>query len=427
MMSSFWEALRTGASEIYSHKTRSFLSFSSIAFGVAAILYTFAHVNQMFVRRQKAFELAGPGRLEVTKERVEGKVGLGLSKGLTLEDAAAIREAMPELYMVSPTANGWGKVHDRDFHGDASLLGVTPEWRKRDWVYTMRGRFFDSHDLKTASRVCVVVEPGGWIEKPFWARWWTENDFEKFVKRNDLLGREIRIKDHLFVVVGVLQEPPRDKDPRWFRMGGSPNILVPVTAFHRFLANPGKSSVTDAINQIQIDTGDERTVAAAKRRLEALFAVRHRGEKDYEVQDFRDMIQNILNEMKKYAIAVLSVGIVAIISGGIGIMNVTLATIFSRIREIGIRRAVGATRADILLQFVTEAMLLGFLGGLAGVGLGLLGVVYLSDKTQNPVESLRAWHFLATLAIAVGAGFAFSLFPAYKASQLDPVEALRYE
>jgi len=106
---------------------------------------------------------------------------------------------------------------------------------------------------------------------------------------------------------------------------------------------------------------------------------------------------------------------------------VTLATIFSRIREIGIRRALGATQGDILSQFVIEAMLLGLCGGVAGTLLGLAGIVYLSDRRENPVESLAWWHFLATLGIAALAGLIFSLYPAYKASRLDPVEALRYE
>ncbi|MEK7746833.1 MAG: FtsX-like permease family protein [Elusimicrobiota bacterium] len=146
-----------------------------------------------------------------------------------------------------------------------------------------------------------------------------------------------------------------------------------------------------------------------------------------EIEDFRETIQGILNHTRQYAIAVMAVGIVAILAGGVGIMNVTLATIFSRIREIGIRRAVGATRMDILWQFVIEAMLLGLFGGIAGTGLGLCGIYYIGRRGMETMESLQWWHLLATLAISMGAGFVFSLYPAYHASKMDPVEALRYE
>lgn len=422
------ESLRTGFIEIWSHKMRSFLSFSAIAFGVAAILYTFSEVHGMSVRRQKAFDLAGPGRLEIGMK--DEYVSRGLSKGLTLGDAQAIRTAIPSLHMVSPTATRWGTdfVYKTYRSEDVGVIGITTEWARRDWVYTVRGRFFNERDVETAARVCLIVEPGGWDEKPFWAKYFPKSKFEEFIKHNDLLGGTVRLEDHLFTVVGILKEPPRDKDPRWFsRRFSRSTVYVPITTYQRFIGSRGKGP-TDRVNEIIVDTGDEKTVPYARRVLEALLTVRHRGETDFEVEDFRDTIQGVLNQTRQYAIAVMAVGIVAILAGGVGIMNVTLATIFSRVREIGIRRAVGATRRDILAQFVIEAMLLGFFGGLAGIGLGLAGITYIAAKgMRGGAEPLVWWHLLATLGISIGAGFLFSLYPAYQASKMDPVEALRYE
>jgi ABC-type antimicrobial peptide transport system permease subunit len=181
------------------------------------------------------------------------------------------------------------------------------------------------------------------------------------------------------------------------------------------------------VDEIIIDTGKAETVPEARRRIENILMSRHRGVKDFKVEDFKEMVQNMLNRMRKRAIQVLSVGIVAILAGGVGIMNVTLATIFSRIREIGVRRAIGATKLDIMIQFVTEAMLLGIIGGVAGIALGLIGLNYLMDDGEEVIQSLVWWHFLATMAISALVGFIFSLYPAYQASKLDPVEALRYE
>ncbi len=427
-----FEAVRTGFVEIYSHKMRSFLSFSGIAFGVAAILYTFASVNEMFIKRAQAFDLAGPGRMTISKKWRRGgntEESTGLSKGLTSIDAAVIAQAMPWLYMVSPIVETNAVFRYGDFNTGLSVTGITTEWRKRNWVYKLQGRFFNERDMRTAARVCLLNEPGGWAKKkPFWYKRWGsrwKSPFEGFVKRNEMLGQKIRLNDTIFTVVGILKNPPRDKDPRWFSRG-SGAVYIPMTTAQRYLPTGG-AKVPEAVSRIIVDTGKTATVERALHRVEALLRVRHRGENDFEVKDFREVIEHFIERMRKEAIRVLSVGIVAILAGGVGIMNVTLATIFSRIREIGVRRAVGATRGDILFQFITEAMMLGLLGGIAGIALGIVGILKLTEDGPEQLEQLLVWHYAATLGISVFAGFIFSLYPAYQASKLDPVEALRYE
>ena len=126
--------------------------------------------------------------------------------------------------------------------------------------------------------------------------------------------------------------------------------------------------------------------------------------------------------------SILIMGIICVLAGGIGIMNVTLATIFSRIKEIGIRRALGASKMDILLQFVLEAMLLGFLGGILGIFLGLAGIRWFLKGVQwMEIATFEPIHFAISLLIAAGTGLIFSVYPAYTAAKMDPVEALRYE
>ncbi len=422
------ESLHTGWLEIRSHKMRSFLSFFAISIGVASILYTFAQIHGVKKWVGEAIELMGPGRLEIRRKR--DYVSRGLSPGLTSEDASAIRKAIPELYMVYPLAQEGARLRYGDFHReDFVVMGITEEWSRRDWVYRLRGRFLNSEDVREGRRVCVLIEPGGWVEKPFWAKFFPKLPIEVLLKRRDLLGRTVQLGEHLFTVVGILKEPPRDKDPRWghFSFGGSGTGLVPITTYQRTLVELRGRQDARAVDEIEVDTGEEETVPRVKRRIEFLLKARHRGEEDYEVRDNREEIQGMLNNVRRYTIAVLAVGLVAILAGGIGIMNVTLATIYSRIKEIGVRRAVGATRADILLQFVIEAMILGFLGGLAGLALGTAGIAYLSRHAERELTSLTPWHFLASLAIAVGAGFLFSLYPASQAAKLDPVEALHYE
>lgn len=420
------EAFRTGAREIRLHKARSALSFSAVAIGVASLLYTFAQTHGMSEQEAKSIALIGPGRMSI--EAKNDYVSKGLSPGLTSDDAEDIRRDMPELFMVYPKAGRWGqRMRAGGLKFDnVYVFGTTPEMSQRDWVYTRRGRWLTDEDLRQSARVCVLVEPGGWVEKPPWASFWGENPFELYVMRHDLLGQDVLLGDHSFRVVGVIREPARDKDPRWNRpFWGDGVVIVPLTTVQAVM--PGNGDNPRAVDTVEVDTGDEKSLPAAKRRIEAILKRRHKGEADYEIKDMREEIEGELKETAKYTLAATVMGAVAMLAGGIGILNVTLAALFARVKEIGIRRAVGATRMDILSQFVAEAVLLGLCGGVAGIALGLGGIDYLKSHTDRDLASLTWYHFVATLAIAGGTGLLFSLYPAWKAATLDPVDALRSE
>jgi putative ABC transport system permease protein len=417
---------RSALVEIRAHVTRSAMTSLSLAIGIAAMLFTFSQTSGMMKRYDDALLLAGPGRLVISPKN--NYISKGLSPGLTYGDALEIRRQYPELYMVSPRNAGWRTRGRMDSFKNDGLraLGITPEWFKRDWVYTQRGRLLNALDLASASRVCVLVESGTWIKKPYWAKYWPEQALTKYISRHDPIGRKLLLGDHLFTVVGVLKEPYKDRDPRWFRQwGGEGLVLVPATTFQRFLT-PSYQKNPEVVEEIAVDTGDAETASLYLRRLKVLLAARHRGEQDFEIKDYREIMQSALKEMKQFVVSIMIIGIIAILASGIGIMNVTLATIFSRVREIGIRRALGATRADIVWQFVSEAMMLGMIGGLGGTGLGILGIWYLAPKEER-MAPISLLHVGGALLIALGTGFLFALYPAYKASRFDPVEALHYE
>lgn len=417
---------RSAAVEIRAHKTRSAMTALSLAIGIAAMMFTFSQTAGMMKRYDDAIRLAGPGRLVVSVKN--NYISKGLSPGLTYQDAAEIRRQYPELFMVSPQNTSWRtRARMDDYKSDGiRALGVTPEWAKRDWVYTQRGRLFNEADMASAARVCILIEAGSWIKKPYWAKYFPEQPLTKYISRRDALGRKILLGDHLFTVVGILKEPFKDRDPRWFRSsGGEGVVLVPATAFQRFLT-PSYQNNPDIIERIDVDSGDAATASAYLRRVKVLLKARHRGEEDFEVKDYREIMQGALKQMKESVASIMIIGIVAILASGIGIMNVTLATIFSRVREIGIRRALGATRADIVWQFVSEAMMLGVIGGVGGTALGIFGIWYLAPKEER-MAPISLLHVGGALMIALGTGFLFALYPAYKASRFDPVEALHYE
>jgi putative ABC transport system permease protein len=420
------EAARTAAREIRVHKVRSLLSFLAISVGAASLLYTLAQTRGMQQATQRNLDLMGPGALSV--ERSSHYEGRGLSKGLTLGDAEAIRREVPGLYMISPTAKSWSA--DATFEGrrvdDTQVVGVTTEWRKRDWVYKLRGRFISDGDVRDAARVCVVVEPGGWVEKPFWAKFWSwKSPFDDLVTRRDMLGRELRLGGHEFLVVGAIKLPPRDKDPRW-EAWDNPNVIVPLSAFGVYLAG-AENREPDSIDAVKVDTGEESKLPGAKRSIEALLKERHRGEEDFEVKNLRKDIEDSMQEESKYVAVALALGIVALLSGGIGILNVTLAAVYSRVREIGIRRAVGASRGDVMALFLVEAALLGLAGGAAGVLLGAAGIEKLAKGADRDVADLAWYHAAGMIALSSLVASVFAAYPAWRASLLDPIEAMRQD
>lgn len=419
------EALRAGGREIIANKFRSTLSFAAMSVGVASLLYTTAQTRGMQEALAKNLELMGPGRMTVEEKR--NYTSRGLSQGLTYADAQALRRELPDLFMVEPRSFSGSKlVYGRSSVDGVAVTGTTSDFRKRDWVYALRGRFLNEWDVEHRSRVAVLIQPAGWVKKPFWAKFWGQDEpYVAFARRHDLLGARIRLQDSVFTVVGVLTPPPRDKDPRWDSWS-TPNILVPITAFQRSFARGGQRP--GAVDEIRIDTGSERTLAARRKQIESILRRRHRGEEDFEIKDQREEIESEMEDMRKYVKAGLALGVVALLAGGIGIMNVTLATIFARVREIGIRRAIGAGREDILAQFLLEAAMLGAAGGVAGVALGLAGVQWLSGLAGSRDLAKVTWlHCAEGVVLAALVSAAFAAIPAYRASRLDPVEALKAE
>ncbi|PIS47877.1 MAG: hypothetical protein COT17_01140 [Elusimicrobia bacterium CG08_land_8_20_14_0_20_51_18] len=426
------EIIRTALLEIKNHKMRSFLSFFAISIGVISIMYTLTLIYSMNYRLKKAVEVAGPGRLNIElKNRWEAQTDVERKQAndtLTYEDALSIRKIFPELYMVSPYFDKWVSFSDGYFREHIGVRGITTEWRKRGWVYKMRGRFINRYDIENNQRVCVVIEDGGWLKKPKWLKFWSFKDpFQNYIKHNELLGKTIKLGSSLYKVVGILKEPPGEKNPKTFIGIGmwEPKILAPISTAQRFLG--GWSQSEGGIDGINVDTGREETISKYQRLIEQVIKARHGRTMLFSIKDYREIIKDQMADKHRDMMTVMIIGIIAILAGGIGIMNVSLATIYSRIKEIGIRRAIGATRWDIMRQFMIEAMMLGFFGGIAGVIVGFAGIEYLAMKGDTDMMMLRWWMALAAICAAVLTGFLASIYPARSAARLDPIDALRYE
>lgn len=429
------ESLRTGTLEIFHHKMRSFLTFFAISIGVISIMYSLTLIYSMNFRTRKALEVLGHGRLKIQPKRYYQETTSMDKKEardtLTLEDATALRANFPELPMVSPILANGAQFSHGDFNNGEYIAGITTEWKKRGWVYKVRGRFLNEHDVASFARVCVIIQNGGWFKKPQWMKFYGwKDEFQEYIKHHDLLGKSVRLGDNLYTVVGILEEPPLEKNPKTFLdlEGWEAKVLIPISTFQRLMGNDNSWGWGGGgLDSINVDTGKAATVELYKRRLEKTLQARHAGRLRLDVKDFGEIIKTKMADKHRDMYTVLIIGAIAILAGGIGIMNVTLATIYSRIKEIGIRRAIGATRGDIMAQFIIEAMLLGFFGGLAGILISMGGIQYLASKGDTDMMMVQWWMPLLSVLAAVLTGFLAALYPAYQASRLDPVEALRYE
>ena len=422
-----WLSLKTGLVELRAHKTRSLLSLFSVAIGAGVFLSSFASIYDAQMRVRKGLALAGEGRFSLTPSY--GNTGSEKDLKLSMGDFEAIRKAIPWLYMVYPR-NNWGNRSTFEDGSEVNLYfnGITPEWRKRDWEYKLEGRFLDDYDVDNAMPVCLVVLPGAmrpeWkvLRKAFMRnrRRRTEQRFDDYAERNSVrIGSKIRSGNMVLTVVGLLYEPPAGESVHFGR--GPGDVILPITTLNRM------SGSGSTVSEIVIDTGRASTVEQAKRMAQVVLEGRHGPIKELSCEDYREALNVYLAQTMREALATLTLGLAALLAGGIGIMNVTLAIVFSRIKEIGIRRAIGATRGEIIMQFLTETLLLGFFGGLVGVALGYYGVgnIMLGDFTQT--SKLTWWMPFLSVGVAMLACLVFSLLPAYRAAQLDPVEALRTE
>jgi putative ABC transport system permease protein len=321
---------------------------------------------------------------------------------LTVDDMNAVERQIPGVRAASPVLN----LHDRiaapgGKERDILVLGVSPEYVDVRRLRVLSGIFFDRQDSQAFNKVALVTEP-------FAQRQFGSNDLA--------LGQEIKIYGLPFTIVGTFRE---GVDTFGRSEIQDDTVLIPYPVARRL---SGKNSV----NQIYFSMTDSHSVPAATQEILKVIQARHRPESKYEMGNLTQVLTVAQRTADALTIILGLFATITLIVGGVGIMNIMFATVSSRIHEIGIRKAVGATRLDITLQFLTEAILISVVGGAAGtlIGLGLpFSIRFLTDY-QLPIPVLSA--FIAIL-VCCSVGIAFGTLPAKRAAALDPVECLRHE
>ena len=322
---------------------------------------------------------------------------------LTKDDLTAVADRVPGITGSSPML----QMHDRISFGDGNVkdvlvLGVSPQYRDIRNLVVLSGRFFDDQDAINHSKIAVVTLP-----------------FAKnlFGSADAALDQTFSIKGIPFTIIGIFKE----RVDTYGQMEiATQTILIPYSVARYFTG-------TDVVKQLFFSVLDFGDVPRARDDIARVIQSRHRANSVYDVQENAALLTTVEKIANILTLVLLLVSAVTLAVSGVGIMNIMLATVRSRIREIGIRKAVGATYREIQLQFLTEAVLISLSGGIVGTLLGL--AVPLSVRFFLPAYliPISPWSVVISLGTAMLVGILFGTVPATRAAQMDPVEALKYE
>jgi len=333
--------------------------------------------------------------------------GLGAQQNLTWEDAEAIKAGVPEVDEVTAEYGRTAQVVFAGANTATQIIGVTPTYQEVRNHHVVQGDFLTDEDMRSRTRVAVLGP--NVVETLFGSR------------DVDPIGARIKINRTTFTVIGVLES----KGASGF--GGLSRddvVFVPLTTAQKRLFG------VDYVRQIYIKIRVPEEMDDAVPVVEQLLRARHHippgASNDFRVFNQADILGALEGVSRTMTLLLGGIAAISLLVGGIGIMNIMLVSVTERTREIGLRKAVGATRADVLLQFLVEAVLLSVSGGVLGIGLGAVGARLLSQflgwTTQMSVQAV-----LLAFTFSVGVGVFFGFYPARRAASLDPIVALRYE
>jgi putative ABC transport system permease protein len=425
--------VKLGLKSLWMHRLRSALTTLGIVFGVASVIAMLAIGEGASREAQEAIARLGSQNLivetvEPPQERADtGQTSRVRVYGLTYKDAEVIRNTLPGIEVVVPIRELDQEARYLRRKVAVRIVGSVPWYPQVAPLRLRRGRFLSSIDLHQQQNVCVVDER---LARGLFG-------FE------DPVGRDIQIHGNCYRVVGVAEGGTPALGPGASGNGAATvpepagaatgNVYLPLTtAKSRFsewnstFSGGRRSAKRVSLQKITVRVRTMDQVLPTRDLLDHLLQRLHERQNDYRIVVPLELLQQARRTQFIFSIVLGSIATISLLVGGIGIMNIMLATVSERTREIGIRRALGARRKDIVIQFLSETLLLTLTGGILGIVLGLF-IPFVVSRFSNMPTVITGGSLVLAFGISAAVGVTFGLYPAYRAAGMDPIQSLRHE
>jgi putative ABC transport system permease protein len=410
-MRKLWMVLRVALRALTRNKVRSFLTMLGVVIGVGAVIALVAAGEGARAQVVSQFESLGSNLLTVSPFTSFSFSRGGLqtsSTELTMADAEAIEALATSVALVAPSYSGNGTMTYAGETTSANITGVTAEYAAVNNWQLARGRFISAADDDNLAMVAVLGRST--VEDLFGSE--TVNP----------VGEIVRINRQNYEVIGVLESKgstgPMNQDNA---------VMIPLRTAQLKLGGAGTTEVSSI--SVQVRSAEEMDLAQAQ--LTAILRARHGLETgvqdDFRVQNQEDIVSSVTETSGTFTTLLASIAAISLLVGGIGIMNIMLVSVTERTREVGLRKAVGAKRGDILLQFLAEAVVLSGIGGLIGVIFGTVAAQIITPMLGGTQALVTGESVILAVTVSLAIGVFFGLYPANRAARLNPIDALRYE
>lgn len=431
------ENFKIGLAELKSNKLRTSLTMLGIIFGVGAVIAMLSIGEGARRETLEQIELMGTNNIIIKEKNatLQGeKSKAAFSPKLNLRDGKSIKELNPFVEKVTPQRESVNKITYKSNIIEAKIIGTSEDYPHTYNSQTAVGSFFKKHHVEDCANVCVI---GSGIK-------------EKLFKFENPLHKEIKIHDLWFKVIGVVSS--KNVSASGMESLGlrdfNEDIYIPITTmiykmkkyvpptsgtmnmgsvvFFFNFGNFAMSYDRTSVNQLTVKIKKDAPVQSAANLLKRIMERKHYGVQDYEIVIPEQLLAQKQKTQKIFNIVMGAIAGISLLVGGIGIMNIMLANILERTKEIGIRRALGATKRDVLYQFMYEAMVLSIAGGLIGIATGFLLTSLITGYAEWRTI-ITPFSVLLAFIVSVAVGLIFGIYPAKQAAEKDPIESLRYE
>lgn len=430
----WWITLQLGVRNLLLHKLRSFLTMLGTILGVGSVIAMLAigegskrkaveQIRQLgatnVIIRSVKPDMSGESQ-DSSSGASQQQSSRVLEYGLKYADLDRLRDTLPTITHSLPICLlRKDAQHGRHRVVNARILGTTPTLIKVKNLSMDRGRFLTDTDLRTTANVCVLA--AGAADRLF--------GYKDPLEKNVLLGSSA------YRVVGVLSSQSSGTErPGGFGQSNYNNdIYIPLTAARRrfgelqMIRSAGSLDFERTqLSEITLTVAEEARVSQTAAMARRILEKSHPRGNDYEIQVPLELLRQAEQEKRIWNLVLGSIAGIALLVGGIGIMNIMLATVTERTREIGVRRALGARRRDITSQFLVETTVLSATGGVLGIVVGIV-IPFIVTKMSDIETALSLWAILLAFGISVATGIMFGMYPARRAAMMDPIDALRHE